>query len=265
MEEREYNRLIQLIESGRKFHYRNFVFAALIFVLSLKDAEESLSLFLNVDFPIKYLQLFLYIVIVVFNFLTIDIYRSIDEKVFKEFKNEVPFNWVVFTGKKNSGLAIIFIITPLILSTGFLIYKDPSDLNVAIILFCIFFSAYPTYLKNFLHFTGNKLHTDGSTMTLSHWIHDVLSFISGILFRVLLILAIQDLMTDSENFSNSLVVVFWLIIGLTIVDQIIIISGFISRRINRYGLKHGFVLTRMGQEKVYISPENNEDNSAYSD
>ena len=134
MDDKEYDRLKELVESGRKYHYRSFVFAALALVFLTKDLEQNLALFLGIEFPIKYLILFLYFSIIIHTIITIDIFNAVWSPIKNQFDNQIPFNWFILTNKSTTALAVIFLGLPWVICAVSILYSGLNIMSDAIIL-----------------------------------------------------------------------------------------------------------------------------------
>src|SRR5690554_1627348 len=246
MEEREYFRLKELIESGRKFHYRNFIFCGLLLVLLLKDAEDNLSIFLNIEFPVKDLILFLYLVILIYTSIGIDILTAVWEKSQKDFIGEIPFNWFILSQNTPFNLALFWITFPLILSIVTIGFSDFGDNTLMLTFFGLIALQLPLSLKRYSSRILSKEDENGNKITLSIYFSYWYRLIEPILFIILLGLLLTNIfkysptsdIKDSEKVEITYRIITVFIVSFSIFFmRIICDSQFIYQLVDKMGTK----------------------------
>ncbi|HZV70771.1 MAG TPA: hypothetical protein VFG10_14550 [Saprospiraceae bacterium] len=241
MEDREYQRLKELADSGRYFHYRNFVFAGLIMVLLIKGQEESLKLFLDIEFPIRLLIIFLYIIIIVFTIITIDIFSSIWKTINLEFNDQIPFNWFILTGYKNRILSGFWITLPWILSSIVIGNSEVDFEKFSLIMVGFFSISLPNYLKEFAFKIVNREDGNGNKLTLSIY----LLYWYRLLRNILLICLISYPIFNYFNPQEKIITKWFfyvILISLVVIFVIRILWNFIYKYIDKLGTKLGFAI-----------------------
>lgn len=241
MDDKEYQRLKDLIDSGRSYHYKNFIFSSLIAVLLLKDHQENIKLFLDISFPIKHLIVFLYIITIAFTIITLDAFSSAWEKVSVEFVDEVPFNWFVLTGKKNKLLSGIWLILPWMVSS---IAVGNSSIEIdkgSLIMLGLFFIAFPSYLKDFAFKVANKVDDVGNKITFSiymlYW-YRLARNIMLIFIPSYYLLTYFNVIVETPN--KWITYLIWLLLVVTYVIRFFWGFAFIYKPIDKYGVRFGF-------------------------
>ena len=243
LNDREYERLKSLVESGRKYHYRNFVFASLVFVLLLKDENESLKLILEVELPVRILMVVLYFLTIVYTVITIDIFSSTYKTIRTHFDSEIPFNWFVLTGKQTKLLSGFLLILPLIICyLGIAFSKIPIDKS-SLFYLGLFGTFLPTYVKDFAYNISRKVDNNGKKITLSIYLLYWYRLIRNLLFIFFFTIPIFYFFNQSghpknlNDFFNDNIYVM-IFVGFLIIIRII--GDLLHKKINRIGIKYGF-------------------------
>lgn len=243
LNDRDYERLIQLVESGRKYHYRNFIFASLVFVFLLKDENENFNMILEVELPIKIIMVFLYFLTIVYTVITIDIYSSTHKVIRTNFNGRIPFNWFVLTGKQTTMLSGLFIVLPLIISyIGIGFSKIPIDKG-SLFYLGLFGTFLPKYLKDYAFNLSRKVDDNGNEITLSIYLLYWYRLIRGIITIALFAIPIfyffnQDRQpkTIEELFDEN--IYLWVCLLSLIILRIL--GEIFHKKINNIGTKYGF-------------------------
>ena len=244
LNDREYERLKNLVESGRKYHYRNFVFSGLVFVLLLKDENEILKLVLDVELPVNILMIILYFLTIVYTVITIDIFNSIYTVVRTNFEKKIPFNWIVLTGKQTKLLSGFLIILPLIICfVAVALSKIPIDKG-SLFFLGLFGISFPSYIKDFTYKISRKVDSNGQKITLSIYILYWYRIIRNIFFLIYFVFPIFYFFNQSGQSIdfNKLyldnIVFCGIFCGILIIIRIL--GELLHKKINRIGVRHGF-------------------------
>src|SRR5690606_24883565 len=118
-----------------------------VYGLILKDTEEKLSLFFNIEYPIKLLVFFLLVIIIVYTAITVDILMGVWKKSKESFSNEVPFNWFVLSPGASKSLAYFWIALPLIFCIFSIGISDFSESISYVVFFSAMALRFPFYLN----------------------------------------------------------------------------------------------------------------------
>jgi hypothetical protein len=167
MEDREYDRMKDLINSGREYHNKNFILSGLFIALMFKSPDESIKLLVEVEFPVKLLYLFIYTLVTIFTSITISIYHSVSEHVNNDFKNQMPFNWIVFFNKNTKVFSLILIFSPWIICSIGIYYSPLYISKPSVILTALYIIFFIDYFKNFLYKIVNRIDENDSPLSLS--------------------------------------------------------------------------------------------------
>jgi hypothetical protein len=243
MEEREYQRLKELIDSGRKFHYMNLVFAGLIITLLFKNVNENLKLFLEIEFPIRNLLIFIYFLTVIYTIVCFDIFSSIWKRVNNEFNEEIPFNWFVLTGNKTRILSIFWIGLPWLISAIGIGFSHLDIDKASIIALGLFSIAIIFDLKKFAYKIANKSDENGNKVTFSIYLLYWYRLLREIFVVVILCISIYTAFNTSLININPLSIELKITIGVMILLFILRLLGtfkFFYQRIDKFGEKFGF-------------------------
>lgn len=243
LNDREYERLKALVESGKKYHYRNFVFASLVVVLLLKDENEILKLILEVELPVRILMVVLFFITVLYTVITMDIFLSVYKTIRNNFNSSIPFNWFILTGKQTSSLALIWIMLPLIICfIGIAFSKIPIDKG-SLFLIGIVGVFFPNHLKEFAYRISRKVDENGKKITLSIYLLYWYRLIRGFLILYIFTIPLYYFFVDPsfafsiEEFSNDNLT---LLIGLTSFISLRYLGELLHKKINKIGVRYGF-------------------------
>ncbi|MBJ7880740.1 hypothetical protein [Gelidibacter salicanalis] len=243
LSDREYERLKHLVESGRKYHYRNFVFAILVLVLLLKDESESLKLVLDVELPVKILMVVLYFLTIIYTVITIDIFSSTYKTILNNFDGEVPFNWFVLTGKLTRLLSGFLLVLPLIICyIGIALSKIPID-KIPLFYLGLFGTFLPGYLKDFAYNVSRKEDSNGKKITLSIYLLFWYRLIRNIFFIIFFITPVFYYFNHMEkplSFSEIWEDNMFILIVFAVLWIMRILGDLFHKKINKIGVKFGF-------------------------
>lgn len=243
LSDREYERLKNLVESGRKYHYRNFIFASLVLVLLLKDESESLKLVLDVELPVRILMVVLYFLTIIYTVITIDIFSSTYRTIRNHFNGQIPFNWFVLTGKLTRLLSGFLLILPLIMCyIGIALSNIPID-KMSLFYLGLFGTFLPGYLKDFAYKVSRKVDNNGKKITLSIYLLYWYRLIRNIFFMVFFTIPIFyyfNHMDKPLNLSEFWEDNMFMLIVIAVLWTGRILGDIFHKRINRIGVKYGF-------------------------
>lgn len=248
LSDREYERLKDLVESGRKYHYRNFVFASLVVVLLLKDESESLKLILDVELPVRILMVVLYFATIVYTIITIDILKSIYKIIRYNYEDSIPFNWFVLTGKQTRFLSGFWVILPMIICYVGIAYSKIPINKGFLFYFGLFGTFMPTLIKNFAYNISRKVDNNGKKISFSIYLLYWYRFIRNVLFIIFFSLPIVyffDPSNSHKNINNVFDDYIIVLVSIPIIMVVRIIAELFYKKINKFGMKYGF-------EKEYI-------------
>jgi len=243
LSDREYERLKSLVESGRKYHYRNFVFASLVLVLLLKDESESLKLVLEVELPVRILMVVLYFLTIIYTVITIDIFSSTYKTVKNNFDGKIPFNWFVLTGKLTRLLSGFLLVLPLIMCyIGIALSKIPID-KMSLFYLGLFGTFLPGYLKDFAYNVSRKVDNNGKKITLSIYLLFWYRLIRNIFFMIFFTIPVFyyfNNMEKSLSFSEIWEDNMFILIVFAVLWVMRILGDLLHKRINKIGVKFGY-------------------------
>jgi len=243
LNDKEYERLKDLVESGKKYHYRNFVFSSLVFILLLKDENETLKLVLEVELPVRILMIVLYFLTIVYTVITIDIFHSIYKVIRTNFEGKIPFNWFVLTGKQTRLFSVFLIFLPLIICyIAIALSKIPIDKG-SLFYVGLLGASLPTYLKDFAYKISRKVDSNGKKITLSIYLLYWYRLVRDILIIILFSIPIFYFFDQSEHprdvneFINDNIF-FCICLGSLLIIRFL--GEFLHKKINKIGVKYGF-------------------------
>lgn len=240
MEDREYNRLLNLIESARKYNYWNYIINALMAVLLLKDSESELSLFLELTFQVKYLLIFLFTVSVVFTILSLDILISIWKPINIGFDDEVTFNWFAISGKKSRILSGFWVVLPWIIGAISISLSNVKIDKPTLIILAIIVISYPNYLKEFFFNISKRVDEDGYPITFSIYCLYWYRLFRGIAVTFIMSISIIVFFSNRTIVLSRLNAIYLLTI-IILIFLLRLIWEFNHKKIDKWGVKFGFV------------------------
>jgi len=250
IEDKEYDRLLALIESGRKYHYRNFIFAILVIVLLIKNQNEHLKLVLDVELPVKFIMVILYLLTIVYTVITIDIFKSIWSKIEKNYENKVPFNWFILTGNKTRLFAVISILLPIIICSIGIIFSKIAIDKGALLYFGLFGTALPSYLKDYIHQILKRVDQNGNNITFAIYLLYWFRLIRNLIFISLLLVPIYYFFSQTNpNYKKLFFDNLFFIIFMSSFFVLRLLGEIFHKKINRIGTRFGFEETITSDKK----------------
>ena len=239
LDDREYNRLKELVDSGRKFHYRNFFFAALSTILLLKDQNESLNLVFDIELPIGILIIALYALSAIFTALTIDISLAVNDYIPFNLNGYVPYNWIILTGRQSPTLQFIYILLPFVISSICLCLTDITISKLATIYIGTMCCFLPSYLDRAAFILDMRTDDKKNKINLSTYLLNWYRII-----RLLALLAIAGLIIYNSTLSSDQncakfveKIILWVV---SIMITIRVAGAIFYKKIDKIGNKYGF-------------------------
>ena len=243
LSDREYNRVVDIIDTSRKYHIRNIFVASISVALLFKAQNETLKLFLDIELPVKLLVFISHFIVIGLTTITVDSFLAIWSIV--QTDDRIPYNWFIFNKYKSKVIPLFLLVAPYVIS---IISFFQSELVVdkgAVLAIGVVCIMTPINLRKLeVVFINPPKEQD---VTLSMFIYRIYQIVDFVLFFALLF-AFFGVSAFKDKVDAKWIYGILSIMVCIRVIRLIWETKFVYTRIDKIGTKIGFKTKKAGNE-----------------